>query len=65
MSNKLKELIDLYKSKKFVQAEKKCSDLLKKVKPNHELLNLHAVILFELNQENSSFFTFGKRVWPD
>ena len=28
MSNKLKELIDLYKSKKFVQAEKKCSDLL-------------------------------------
>ena len=60
MSNKLKELIDLYKSKKFVQAEKKCSDLLKKVKPNHELLNLHAVILFELKRYDQSILQLNK-----
>ena len=60
MSNKLKELIDLYKSKKFVQAEKKCSDLLKKVKPNHELLNLYAVILFELKRYDQSILQLNK-----
>ena len=60
MSNKLKELIDLYKSKKFVQAEKKCSDLLKKVEPNHELLNLYDVILFELKRYDQSIFQLNK-----
>ena len=60
MSNKLKELIDLYKSKKFVQAEKKCSDLLKKIKPNHELLNLYAVILFELKRYDQSILQLNK-----
>ena len=62
MSNKLKELIDLYKSKKFVQAEKKCSDLLKKVKPNHELLNLYAVILFELKKYDQSILQLTKSI---
>ena len=49
MSNKFL----IFKSKKFVQAEKKCSDLLKKVKPNHELLNLYA---FELERYDQSIF---------
>ena len=67
MSNKLKELIDLYKSKKFVQAEKKCSDLLKKIKPNHEILNLYAVILFELEKYDQSILQLNKslEIKPD
>ena len=34
--------------------------MLKKVKPNHELLNLHAVILFELKRYDQSILQLNK-----
>ena len=62
MNNELKELLKLYKTRKFDKAEKKCSNLLKKVRPNHELLNLYAVILFELKKYNKSILQLEKAI---
>ena len=60
MNNELSTLINLYKNKKFIQAEKKCSALIKKVKPNHELLNLYAIILYELKKYEKSIIQLNK-----
>ena len=62
MSTELSNLINLYKNKKFLQAEKKCSELIKKVKPNHELLNLYAIILFELKKYEQSIVQLKKSI---
>jgi protein O-GlcNAc transferase len=50
MSKELKDLLSLFKEKKYSLAEKKCSKLIKKIKPNYEIFNIYAVILFELNK---------------
>ena len=50
MDNPLSKLLNFYKSRNFVQAEKEYLNIAKKVKPNHELLNLYGVILFELKK---------------
>ena len=66
MNNELSTLINLYKNKKFIQAEKKCSALIKKVKPNHELLNLYAIILYELKKYEKAIFSYqqAKEIHP-
>ena len=50
MNNPLSKLLNFYKSRNFVKAEKEYLNIVKKVKPNHELLNLYGVILFELKK---------------
>jgi len=62
MSTELSNLINLYKNKKFLQAEKRCSELIQKVKPNHELLNLYAIILFELKKYEQSIVQLKKSI---
>ena len=55
MDNQLSKLLGFYKSRNFVRAEKEYLNIAKKVKPNHELLNLYGVILFELKKFKSEF----------
>ena len=50
MSKELSELLSLFKEQKYSVAEKKCFNLIKKIKPNFEIFNIYAVILFELNK---------------
>ncbi len=50
MSEELSQLIVLFKDKKYLLAEKKCFNLIKKIKPNYEIFNIYAVILFELKK---------------
>jgi protein O-GlcNAc transferase len=50
MDKNLKELFQLYKNKDYLNAEKKCCDLIDKIKPNFEIFNLYAVILYELKK---------------
>jgi len=50
MSKELSELLSLFKKQKYSIAEKKCLNLIKKIKPNYEIFNIYAVILFELNK---------------
>ena len=50
MSKEISKIIDLLKSKKLKEAEKKCSLLIKNNKDNFELLNLYAVILLKLEK---------------
>ena len=60
MSNAIKELLSLYRDKKFALAEKKCSKLIQRAKPNYELLNLHAILLFELKKYDHSILQLEK-----
>ena len=46
MSKELSELLSLFKKQKYSIAEKKCLNLIKKIKPNYEIFNIYAVILF-------------------
>ena len=48
MSKELNHLLTLFKQKKYLIAEKKCSELIKKIKPNYEIFNIYAVILYEI-----------------
>jgi protein O-GlcNAc transferase len=50
MSKELSELLSLFKEQNYSVAEKKCFNLIKKIKPNFEIFNIYAVILFELNK---------------
>lgn len=50
MSKELSELLSLFKNREYLIAEKKCFNLIKKIKPNYEIFNIYAVILFELNK---------------
>lgn len=50
MDKNLKELFQLYKNKDYLTAEKKCRDIIDKIKPNFEIYNLYGVILFELKK---------------
>ncbi len=62
MSKELSELLSLFKEKKFSLAEKKCLKLIKKIKPNHEIFNIYAVILFELNKYNDAIKYWKKSI---
>ncbi len=62
MSKELSELLSLFKEKKFSLAEKKCFKLIKKIKPNHEIFNIYAVILFELNKYNDAIKYWKKSI---
>ena len=54
MSKELSDLLSLFKERKFSLAEKKCSNLIKKIKPNYEIFNIYAVILYELKKYNDA-----------
>ncbi len=62
MSKELSELLSLFKEKKFSLAEKKCLKLIKKIKPNYEVYNIYAVILFELNKYEDAIKYWKKTI---
>ena len=62
MDNPLSKLLNLYKSRNFVRAEKEYLNIIKKVKPNHELLNLYGVILFQLKKYDQAIVQLKKSI---
>ena len=62
MDNPLSKLLKLYKSRNFVRAEKEYLNISKKVKPNHELLNLYGVILFQLKKYDQAIVQLKKSI---
>ena len=62
MSKELKELLNLYKERKYSIAEKKCLNLIKKIKPNYEIFNIYAVILFELKKYDDAIKYWTKTI---
>ena len=62
MDNPLSKLLSFYKSRNFVRAEKEYLNIAKKIKPNHELLNLYGVILFELKKYDQAVTQLKKSI---
>ncbi|MDC0517718.1 tetratricopeptide repeat protein [Candidatus Pelagibacter sp.] len=62
MSKELSELLSLFKEKKYSIAEKKCLNLIKRIKPNYEIFNIYAVILFELNKYDEAIKYWKKTI---
>ncbi len=62
MSTELSTVLELLKNKKFIQAEKKCSKLIKKVNPNYDLHNIYAVILFQLKKYDNAIIEWQKAI---
>ena len=62
MSKELSEVLNLFRNEQFLEAEKKCSVLLKKIKPNFELLNIYALILFKLERYEESIGQWNKTI---
>ena len=62
MNNPLSKLLNFYKTRNFVRAEKEYLNIIKKVKPNHELLNLYGVILFELKKYDQAVLQLKKSI---
>lgn len=62
MDKNLKELLNLYKTKNFLDAEKKCKEILKKIKPNFEIYNIYAVILYELDKFEEAINNWKKAI---
>ena len=62
MDNPLSKLLSFYKSRNFVRAEKEYLNIAKKIKPNHELLNLYGVILFELKKYDQAVIQLKKSI---
>jgi len=62
MSKELSDLLNLFKQKNYIKAEKKCVNLIKKIKPNHEIFNIYAVILYELKKYNDSIKYWKKAI---
>ncbi len=62
MSKDLSTVLELFKNKKFVQAEKKCSLIINKATPNYDLYNLYAVILFQLKKYDNAIIQWQKAI---
>tara|TARA_B100001564_G_scaffold354515_1_gene365240 strand:+ start:976 stop:2955 length:1980 start_codon:yes stop_codon:yes gene_type:complete len=62
MNEKLSEILDLYKNKNLSLAEKKCLDLISKTEPNFEILNIYAVILFQLKNYDEAIIQWKKAI---
>ena len=62
MSKELSELLGLFKEKKYSLAEKKCKNLIKKIKPNYEVFNIYAVILFELKKYDDAIKYWKRQI---
>ena len=60
MSKEISEIINLLKLKKLAQAEKKCLKLIKNVKENFEIINIYALILFQLKKYDEAIFEWKK-----
>ena len=60
MSKEISEIINLIKLKKLIEAEKKCSILIKKIKENFEILNIYAIILFKLEKYDQAIEQWQK-----
>ena len=60
MSKEISEIINLLKLKKLAQAEKKCLKLIKSVKENFEIINVYAVILFQLKKYDEAILEWKK-----
>ena len=67
MSKELSTVLDLIKKNKFIEAEKKCSFLIKQSKPNYDLHNIYAVILFQLKKYDKAIGQWQKviKLKPD
>ena len=62
MSKELSELLSLFKEQKYSVAENKCFNLIKKIKPNYEVFNIYAVILFELKKYDDAIKQWKKAI---
>mgnify|MGYP001316566847 CR=1 FL=1 len=62
MNKDLKKLFDFYKKKDFLKAEKQCKNILKKIKPNFEIYNIYAVILYELKKFDDAIINWKKAI---
>ena len=62
MSFEINEILELIKKKKLAQAEKKISKLIKKIKPNHEVANIFAMILFQQNKIDQAIIQWKKAI---
>ncbi len=62
MNKELSSVLELFKDKKFMQAEKKCSLLISKVNPNYDLHNIYAVILFQLKKYDDAILQWQKAI---
>lgn len=62
MSKELNNLLTLFKQKKYLIAEKKCSELIKKIKPNYEIFNIYAVILYEIKKYDKAIEYWNKAI---
>ena len=62
MNKDLEKLFDFYKKKDFLKAEKQCKNILKKIKPNFEVYNIYAVILYELRKFDDAIINWKKAI---
>ena len=62
MGENLKKLFDLYKKKDFLKAKKHCEEILKKIRPNFEIYNIYAVILYELKNFDEAIINWKKTI---
>ena len=60
MSKEISEIVELLKSNKLIEAEKKCLKLTENIKNNLELLNIYAVILFRLKKYDQAIDQWKK-----
>lgn len=60
MSKEVSEIINLLKSKKLNLAEKKCLKLIKNTKENFEIINIYALIQFQLKKYDQAITEWRK-----
>jgi protein O-GlcNAc transferase len=62
MDKNLDELFKLLKSKNFQAAEKKCQKIINIIKPNLEIFNIYAVILYEIKKFDEAIKYWKKTI---
>lgn len=60
MNKEISEIINLIKLKKLTQAEKKCSKLIENTKENFEIINIYALIKFQLKKYDQAILEWKK-----
>lgn len=60
MSKEISEIVNLLKLKKLAEAEKKCIKLIKNVQENFEIINIYALILFQLKKYDEAILEWKK-----
>ena len=62
MNIEINQILELIKKRKLIQAETKISKLIKKIKPNHEVINIFAMILFQQNKIDQAILQWEKAI---